>query len=59
MFGLGVGEVLLILVIGLVLFGGKRLGDVARLLGRSLVEFKKEASGLADDLSPAPKPPSR
>jgi TatA/E family protein of Tat protein translocase len=55
MFGLGMGEVLLVLVIGLVLFGGKRLGDVARALGKGITEFRKEASALADELSLTPK----
>jgi TatA/E family protein of Tat protein translocase len=53
------GEVLLILVIGLVLFGGKHLGDVARSLGKGITEFRKEASGLADDLSPSAKAPGK
>jgi sec-independent protein translocase protein TatA len=41
MFGLGAQELLLILVIILVLFGAKRIPEMARGLGRSLSEFKK------------------
>jgi len=36
-------ELLVILVIVLVLFGGKKLPDLARSLGRSMGEFKKGA----------------
>ena len=37
----GPWEVLLILAVVLIIFGGKRLPDLARSLGKSLGEFKK------------------
>lgn len=40
MFGLGVPELLIILVIGLVLFGPGKLPDVGKALGKSIREFK-------------------
>ena len=41
MFGMGSQELLLILVIVLVLFGGSKLPDLAKSLGKSMKEFKK------------------
>ncbi len=41
MFGLGMQELLIILVIILVLFGASRLPELARSLGSSVKEFKK------------------
>ncbi len=51
MFGLGLGEVLIVLVIGLFLFGN-RLPDMARSLGKTLTEFRKEVRGSGDDGRP-------
>ena len=39
---LGVLEIVLILVLALVLFGGKKLSGVGKALGQSIKEFKKE-----------------
>jgi sec-independent protein translocase protein TatA len=41
MFGLGTQELLVILVIVLVMFGGSKLPEIARSLGKSMREFKK------------------
>lgn len=49
MFGLGMAEVLVIVAVGLLLFGNK-LPGVARSLGKALVEFKREAGGITEDL---------
>ena len=40
-FGLGTGELVLILLIVLVLFGAKRIPDLARGVAKSIHEFKK------------------
>jgi sec-independent protein translocase protein TatA len=45
-------EILLVLLIVLILFGAKKLPDLARSLGKSLGEFKKgKAEGEEDDLA--------
>lgn len=41
MFGLGVPELVLILIIGLVIFGPGKLPDVGKALGKSIREFKQ------------------
>jgi TatA/E family protein of Tat protein translocase len=41
MFRFGMGELLVIFLIILLLFGAKRLPEIAQALGKSLKEFKK------------------
>lgn len=52
MFGLGLPELLLILVICLIFFGPGKLPDVGKALGRSMHEFK-QAVNAADPEKPA------
>ena len=40
-FGLGTGELVLILLVVLLLFGAKRIPDLARGVAKSIHEFKK------------------
>lgn len=44
MFGLGVPELLIILVIGLVIFGPGKLPDVGKAIGKSIREFKSASN---------------
>ena len=44
MFGLGFGEILLLMAIGLIVLGPKQMPQVARVIGRTLAELKKALS---------------
>lgn len=50
MFGLGPTELIVIFLLIIVLFGAKRLPELARSLGRSIKEFKHATEGLKDEL---------
>lgn len=41
---IGITEIILILVLALVLFGGKKLSGVGKALGQSIREFKDEVA---------------
>jgi TatA/E family protein of Tat protein translocase len=43
MFGIGMPELLLILVVALIVIGPKKLPDIAKALGKGLAEFKRAA----------------
>ena len=49
MFGLGGMEILLILAVVLLLFGAKKLPELAKGLGKSIKEFKKSSEGDDDE----------
>ena len=49
-FNLGGGEIFVILMIVLLLFGAKRIPEIARGLGRGIRQFKDAASDIQDDI---------
>jgi len=56
---LGLPEILVILLVLILLFGAKRIPDLARSLGKSLSEFKKgREEGEADEGEGGEKPGS-
>ena len=55
MFGLGMPELILILVIALVIFGAKNLPDIGKALGKTIQEFRNATGGDADKSEPAKK----
>ena len=50
MFRFGTGELLLILLIILLLFGAKKLPEIARSIGKALKEFKKAGKNIKDEV---------
>ena len=55
---LGGPEIFLILVVILLLFGGKRLPELARSLGKGLAEFRRAAQDVQREMNaPASEPP--
>ncbi len=47
--GIGIQEILIVLIVGLLVFGAARLPKIARSLGQGIKEFKKTVKGLEDD----------
>jgi sec-independent protein translocase protein TatA len=43
-------EIVVILIAMLLLFGGKKLPELARGLGKGMRQFKRELNGLQDDM---------
>ena len=50
MFGIGLPEILIILVIALIVFGPRKLPDLAKSLGKGLAEFKKASDELKSSI---------
>jgi sec-independent protein translocase protein TatA len=53
---IGPGEIILLLLLALLLFGAKRLPEIGRSLGKGMREFKDSVSGRDDD-RPQLEPP--
>jgi sec-independent protein translocase protein TatA len=64
-FNLGGGEIILILALVLILFGAKKLPELAKGLGTGIKEFKKATRDVTEEISssmdepPSPPAPKR
>src|SRR5207249_1925208 len=65
LFNLGGGEIILILALILILFGAKKLPELAKGLGQGIKEFKKATKEVTEEVShamdetPPPPPPQK
>ena len=62
LFNLGGGEIILILALVLILFGAKKLPELAKGLGTGIKEFKKATRDVTEEMhsameEPPPPPP--
>lgn len=62
LFNLGGGEIILILALVLILFGAKKLPELAKGLGTGIKEFKKATRDVTEEMhsameEPPPTPP--
>lgn len=55
MFGIGVPELVIILVVALIIFGPGKLPEIGGALGRGIRDFKKSMDGDDEDAKPAAK----
>jgi sec-independent protein translocase protein TatA len=55
-FGLGTGELLLIALVVLLLFGGKKIPELMKGLGKGVKSFKDGMSGMEDEINKTTKP---
>ncbi len=58
MFGLGQWELIIVLVVVLILFGGKKLPELAKGLGQGIKEFKSASKEQAEETAAKKEEPA-
>lgn len=51
MFGIGFLELFLILIVGLLIFGPKRLPEIARTVGKAMYQFRNASTNFTQEIS--------
>lgn len=51
MFGLGIPELILVLVIALVIFGPSKLPEIGESIGKGIREFKKASEDITEEVN--------
>ncbi len=59
MFGIGIPELILILIVGLIVFGPGKLPEVGRAVGKGLREFRKASSAFQAVMNEPDPPPQK
>lgn len=52
MFGIGVTELIIILVVALIIFGPGKLPEIGGALGKGIRDFRKSMEGITDETKP-------
>jgi sec-independent protein translocase protein TatA len=65
-WGLGGGELMVVLIVALILFGSKKIPEFAKGLGQAMKEFKKASNDVSNEIHNAmnqetttPPPPAK
>ena len=56
MFGIGMPELIIILIIILIIFGAGKLPEIGSGIGRGIKNFKKASQEPPEELTPPPSP---
>jgi TatA/E family protein of Tat protein translocase len=59
MFGIGMTELLVILIVALIVFGPSKLPELARSLGRAMAEFRRASNDLRSSFREAVEEPPK